>query len=180
MSDKTPPSEPAAPEPSGEPGGTAPGSPPAGGQPPGDGKETGRPSEPGSGQRGDQGAGSGDGDGKGNSEAARYRTQLRTVEAERDALAERVTGYQRKHVERLAGDRLADPADLWSSTELADLLDDGAEVDDAKVTAAVEELVKAKPHYGKRGATPKPDLSQGGRGGAGATEPRIGAIFSQS
>src|SRR4051794_28092738 len=45
----------------------------------------------------------GDGNGNGNREAAKYRTQLRTVEAERDQTMSTLTALQRAEVIRLAG-----------------------------------------------------------------------------
>jgi|SoiMethySBSTD1v2_1073268.scaffolds.fasta_scaffold1372322_2 hypothetical protein len=158
-----------------------PGSAPPSGQPSDDGAGTGGPSGPGTGQPAAGGTGPGDdGKGKGNSEAARYRTERNAERDRADALAERVTGYQRAQVERLAGDKLADATDLWSSADLADLLDgESGEVDDAKVTAAVEQLVQAKPHYAKQARRPRPDPSQGGGGGGAVSEPRMGAIFSR-
>lgn len=77
-------------------------------------------------------------DGKGgNKEAAKYRTQLRTAETERDALSTRLESMQRAEAERLAGDRLEKGAGLWANgATLPDLLDDDGNVDPDKVTAA--------------------------------------------
>ena len=68
---------------------------------------------------------------------ARYRTQLRATEAERDGLAARIETMQRAEVERLAADVIGKPAALWATdTTLADLLDDDGQVDPDKVAAA--------------------------------------------
>lgn len=77
-------------------------------------------------------------DSGGNAEAAKYRRQLREVEAERDTLAERLTTLQRAEVERLAAEQIAVGSSLWlTGTELADLLnDDGTVNPDAVQTAA--------------------------------------------
>ena len=48
-----------------------------------------------------------------NAEAARYRTQLRAAEAERDTLAERLTSYQRRAAEAAIADILDEPGDLF-------------------------------------------------------------------
>lgn len=68
---------------------------------------------------------------------ARYRTQLRETEAERDQLAGRIEAMQRAEVERLAQQWISKPSALWSAeVTLADLLDDDGHVDPEKVTAA--------------------------------------------
>lgn len=54
-------------------------------------------------------------------EAASRRRELRTVEKERDALRGRVDLLDRQEVERLVSPSLADPSDLWSGVELAEL-----------------------------------------------------------
>ncbi|OBC12614.1 hypothetical protein A5784_32825 [Mycobacterium sp. 852013-50091_SCH5140682] len=94
------------------------------------------------------------GDGKGGREAAKYRRRLREAEAERDQLAERVTALQRAEVERLATADGLKPAALWSSTELAGLLDDEGVVDAAKVAAAIsgarDTLGILKPTHNRR------------------------------
>lgn len=72
-----------------------------------------------------------------NREAARYRKRLRETEGERDQLAERLNAMRRTEVERLAGDTLRVPSALWASgVDLADLLDEQGNIDQAKVKAA--------------------------------------------
>ncbi|WP_298442824.1 hypothetical protein [Gordonia sp. (in: high G+C Gram-positive bacteria)] len=74
---------------------------------------------------------------------ARYRTQLRDAEAQRDQLAERVETMQRTEVERLAADVIAAPKALWAAgVTLDDLLDDDGMVDAAKVEAATRTAQK--------------------------------------
>src|ERR1700758_3047520 len=59
-------------------------------------------------------------------EAAKYRRRLRETEAERDALRGRVETMQRNEIQRMAADRLADPADLWrDGAKVSDLLNEG-------------------------------------------------------
>lgn len=68
---------------------------------------------------------------------ARYRTQLRETEAQRDQLAARIEAMQRAEAERLAADVIAQPNALWvSGTTLPDLLDDDGQLDPAKVDTA--------------------------------------------
>ncbi|WP_367582171.1 hypothetical protein [Tsukamurella tyrosinosolvens] len=68
---------------------------------------------------------------------ARYRTQLRETEAERDKLAGRIEALQRTEAERLAADIIAKPESLWAAdVTLADLLDDDGQIDPDKVKAA--------------------------------------------
>lgn len=98
-------------------------------------------------------------------EAARYRTQLRAAEAQRDALAARVDALHRASVERLAGEHLAVAGDVWSvgGAELADLLDDGGDVDPTRVAALVTDLVAARPGLGRDAGPRRLDLGQGRR-----------------
>lgn len=94
-------------------------------------------------------------------EAANYRTQLREAEGERDKLAEQVTSMRRAEVERIAGEQLADPADLWrAEVELDSLITEDGSLDAEKVEAAVELLVKDRPHYKRQ---PVADFDGGAR-----------------
>jgi hypothetical protein len=88
-----------------------------------------------------------------NSEAAKYRKQLRTTEAERDTLTGRLERAQRTMIEGIAAKHLAKPEALWvSGAEIADLLDDDGNVDDDKVAAAVKDVQERfgleRPVYG--------------------------------
>jgi hypothetical protein len=88
---------------------------------------------------------------------ARYRTQLRDTEAERDTLLTRVESLQRAEIERLAANVIAKPAGLWASdVAVADLVDDSGRVDPDKVKAAAraaqEELgLEVSPERYRRG-----------------------------
>lgn len=93
-------------------------------------------------------------------EAASRRRQLRTAEAERDQLRERVDTHDRAEVERLVAGALADPTDVWGAVEL-DALREGGAVAEAKVNEAVAALLESKPHYAKPMA--RPNLHQGAR-----------------
>ncbi len=101
-------------------------------------------------------------------EAAHYRTELRSVEAERDTLRGWLETMQRAHVEELASSgamlgfsTLKDGSDLWlADVKLPDLLDDGGQVDAEKVAAAVKRVIAERPHW----RTPTPSLDGGVRG----------------
>jgi hypothetical protein len=99
-----------------------------------------------------------------NKEAAKYRTRLRETETERDRLAGIVSTMQTREVERLAGDVLANGADLLElgGIDLADLLDDDGRPDAEKVEAAARTILETRPYLAaSRG--PRPDPSQGAK-----------------
>ena len=99
--------------------------------------------------------------GKPNREAAKWRTQLRETEAERDRLAEQVGRMRRGEVERLAANRLRDPGDLWlAEVEVASLLDDDGAPDPAKIDAAISTVLEEHPGWSAT-RRPKPTPEQG-------------------
>ena len=101
-----------------------------------------------------------------NREAAGYRRRLRDTEGERDTLAVRVERYQRADVERIAGQRLAVAADVFTvgGVELAALLDaDSGDVSPIAVNEAVEQLIRDRPGLEKGAGKRFPDLAQGAR-----------------
>lgn len=88
----------------------------------------------------------------GNREAAKWRTRLREVEAERDSLRDRVTAMQRAEAERIAGRHISTASAIWAAgVDLETLLDDEGRPDEAKVKAAT---AQAKEFLGL--ATPLP------------------------
>jgi hypothetical protein len=96
-------------------------------------------------------------------EAAGYRVRLREAEAtlaERDGvivgLREEVDRLHRAEAERLAGDALASPSDLWLVAELAEFRDDAGRLDAEKITAKVEDVVRERPAW-RRMRTPSFD-----------------------
>jgi hypothetical protein len=114
----------------------------------------------------------------GNSEAAKYRRQLREVEAERDqlktqldtsqvtALQGRIDDMNRAEAERLAGTHLADGKDLWlTGTTVADLLDDDGRLSAEKVTAAAQSITTDRPHWSRRhtAAAPSGEVTSRGK-----------------
>lgn len=83
-------------------------------------------------------------------DVAKYRKRAQAAEKERDQLGERLTRMQRAEAERLAAEHLKDGTDLWrDGAQLADLLDDDANVDPTKITEATQTLVTAHPHWRK-------------------------------
>lgn len=103
---------------------------------------------------------------KGNREA-RYRTQLREAEAQRDAVTERLSALQRQTVEGIIErDVRVSPAGVFAARELSDFLNEDGEVDRSRVlevagAAATELGLAARP------GTPREDPSQGGNGESG-------------
>lgn len=102
---------------------------------------------------------------------ARYRVERNEARAERDALAQRVERMQRIDIERLAGEHLSMPADLFSlsGNAVTDYLTEDGEVDADKVAADVAEILAERPGLRKqtRGYDPtqgfggKPETAQG-------------------
>lgn len=105
--------------------------------------------------------------GTGGNEAARYRRRLRETETERDAVAERLAGYQRREAERLAAESLSRPDDLWlAGADVSAVLDDGGMVDTAKVAAVVAAVLDGRPQLARRQPV-RPNPQQGTTGGGG-------------
>jgi hypothetical protein len=98
-----------------------------------------------------------------NSEAARRRVELREAQAERDALAERLTGYQRRECEAAVADLLDVPADLWdvAQADHATFYNDDGTVNADELRAAAAALIEQRPRLGK---PPRPP-AQWGQGG---------------
>jgi len=95
-------------------------------------------------------------------EAAKYRRKLRTVETERDGLAERLAGYQRREAERLAAAELSRGDDLWiGDTDVTAVLDDEGNVDPDKVSAAVQAVLDGRPQLGRTHGRVRPNRQQG-------------------
>jgi hypothetical protein len=85
-------------------------------------------------------------------EAATYRRRLRDAEAERDALRDQVDRRDRADAERLAGQTMESPADLWTGgVQLADLRDEDGALSSERVDEAVAGVLATRPHWRKRG-----------------------------
>ncbi|WP_024445637.1 hypothetical protein [Mycolicibacterium iranicum] len=86
-----------------------------------------------------------------NNEAARWRHQCRDAEAQRDALAERLVGYQRRECEHAVADLLDEPTDLWDigQADYAQFYNDNGELDEAELRAAAGALIETRPKLAK-------------------------------
>lgn len=86
-----------------------------------------------------------------NQEAARWRTKFRDAEAQRDALIERMTGYQRRECEAAVADLLDEPADLWDigQADLTAFYTGDGELDEAQLRAAAGALCEMRPKLAK-------------------------------
>lgn len=102
-----------------------------------------------------------------NSEAARRRVELREAQAERDALAERLTRYQRRECEAAVDDLLDVPADLWdvAQADHATFYNDDGTVNTDELRAAATALIEQRPRLGK----PAPQRQWGQSGDIGHT-----------
>ncbi|MBB5162485.1 hypothetical protein [Mycobacterium sp. AZCC_0083] len=98
-----------------------------------------------------------------NSEAARYRVQLREAQTERDALAERLTGYQRRECESVVADLLDVPGDLWevARADVAAFYAEDGTVNEAELRAAAGALIEQRPRLAAPGR-PRPEWGQHG------------------
>lgn len=79
-----------------------------------------------------------------------YRAKLRDAEAERDTLKGTVTGYQQKAFHQFAkGQNVQDTAleDVAERLDIASLLGEDGQVDEAAAKTALEDLRKSRPHY---------------------------------
>jgi hypothetical protein len=86
-----------------------------------------------------------------NAEAARYRRQLREVEAERDALTDRVRDYQRRECEAMVADLLDVPGDLFDigQVDVNAFYDDDGTLNEGELRAAAGALLEERPRLGK-------------------------------
>jgi hypothetical protein len=89
------------------------------------------------------------------SEAAKYRKRLRATEAERDALAAKLEGHQRREAERILAEHVTTPADVWMARPeaLAGLLDDEGQVDADRVADLAVDVLEGHPGWK---LTPRP------------------------
>lgn len=109
-------------------------------------------------------------DGKGkqtsNTEAAKYRTQLRTAETALEAANGKIAEYQRADILR-AAHALAQPSDLLDigGHDIASLLNEDGTIDTDAVTAKVAELLELRPGLAKGARVPVgpryPNFGQG-------------------
>lgn len=103
-------------------------------------------------------------DSKANREAARYRTQLRAVEAERDKLAETVRTLRTQAAENALADVLAQPSSLWmAGHDVAEFYDEAGTLDVERLREAAAQAVAEK------GIAPKRRFEGGADGGPRGT-----------
>jgi len=96
----------------------------------------------------------------GNSEAAKWRRQLRETETERDALRGRLDQRDRQDIERLATQQLVNPSDLWMVSSIDKMRAEDGTIDMARAEAELQRVVTERPHWAAR---PPVDLHQGVR-----------------
>ena len=102
---------------------------------------------------------------------ANWRRQLRGAEAERDGLREQLDERDRADAERLAGQRLADGADLWvGGIELAQLRGEDGALSGELVERAVGSVLEQRPHWRR---------PSGGFDGGARTTPQTAPSFGR-
>lgn len=72
-------------------------------------------------------------------EARKYRRRAQAAEKERDNLAATVETLQRQIIDGITEQDHLNPAALWATTQLADLLGDDGSVDTTKVDTAIRQ-----------------------------------------
>lgn len=99
-------------------------------------------------------------------EAVKYRRRLREAESQRDALAARLEASQRREIERLAAESLAQPGDLFDvgGKDVPTFVTADGEIDAAAVTEAVAALLAERPGLHKDARVQWPDSGAGRRG----------------
>ena len=114
-------------------------------------------------------------------EAASRRRALRATEAERDTLRERLDGYDRAEVDKLIGERFADPADFWLGKTLDEFRADDGTIDQLKIEAEAERALNEKPHWRKpEPQLPPVSLHQGARESVPPPPPSLGQAIKQA
>lgn len=96
-----------------------------------------------------------------NREAAKRRSQLREVEAERDGLRGQLEAAHRQLIEQHVSSRLVDAGDYWRYGDgTVPMADDGVTLDAQAIEQHVQSILTARPHLAKRGI-PAPNPAQG-------------------
>lgn len=122
-----------------------------------------------------------------NSEAARYRKQLRAAEAERDTARETLNRLQTAEAERLAattdqGPRLHAGDELWQQgATIADVLGDDGSVNAEAVRALIETVTTDRPHLRADLGPQRPRADHGqGKGNTGKPQENSWGTFIQN
>lgn len=83
-------------------------------------------------------------------EAAKWRKQFRQAEERATQLQTRLEALQRAEVERIAAERMADPADLWrAGVDLTDVLTDDGTVDQDSIGDTINRVLEKHRHWRK-------------------------------
>lgn len=116
------------------------------------------------------------------SREAKYRTQLRAAEAERDQLKERLERRDKADVERMIASKLIDPQDLWAGgVSLADVLDpDSGDISPQLVDEAVTRVTKEHPHWRFNAAAPASQVTSPHAGIPEEQQPTWQSVFQSA
>jgi len=87
-------------------------------------------------------------------ESQKLRERLRAAEEDAERAITQLGALKHSEVERLAGEHLVDPGDVWRAG--ADFLDEYGAVDPSKVAEAAKGLTAEKPHLAKPQSAPPP------------------------
>jgi hypothetical protein len=82
-------------------------------------------------------------------EAKRYRMRLRETEEARTALQTRVDVHDRAAIERIAGEKLNDPSDVFLVHDIADFRGEDGALDEDLARGHVEKLASEHEHWAK-------------------------------
>lgn len=105
-----------------------------------------------------------DGDDTGGPKEARFRRERNEARAEVATLAERIAGYQRAEVERIAAETMAHASDVFSlsGNDVTDYLTDDGHIDADKVKADVAAILAERPGLARRASATDPSQGSGG------------------
>ncbi|WP_141682016.1 hypothetical protein [Mycobacterium malmoense] len=109
----------------------------------------------------------------------RYRGERDAARDELAAARSRVEALQLRELVRLAGEHLAQPADLLAlgGVALADLLDDDGNVDPDAVAEAAAALIESRPGLARNPRVLATDPTQGTGGSDGKGKPNWADLF---
>jgi hypothetical protein len=118
---------------------------------------------------------------QGQNREARYRVERNEARQERDSLAARIEALQIREVERIAGEHLAQPADLLSlgGVSLVDLVNADGCVDHDSVADLAAALIESRPGLAKNPRVLAVDPTQGSGGKPGKPAPTFADLLRQ-
>jgi hypothetical protein len=94
-------------------------------------------------------------------ENAAWRRKFREAESALQAQAEQIAAYERADLERLAAEKLANPADLALVVDVDQLREDDGSLSSEKVGAAVDRVLAERPHWAKSQPESEPEPDNG-------------------